>query len=128
MPVPKVHTKRLFVEKLFRLPNPILLPVPLSICTFQIVQCHPRCHQFHYIIWFLHAVNLERFPFICRHLQTINRSHLLPFKVLVNFIARYIIWPILSLLDHCSSIHASIFQFNKPLCYTKPTIKHYILS
>ena len=119
IPVTRVHTKRLFVDNCFRLLNPILLPSPLSICTLQIVQRHPRCHQFHYIIWFLHTVYLERFPLICPHIQKIKRSHLFPFKVLVNVIARYIISPILSLLDQQSSMHASSFQFNNPLCYKK---------
>ena len=115
IPVPNLHTKRLFVEKLFRLPKSILLPSPLIFCTFQIVQHYPRYHQFHCIIWFLHEVYLERFPFICLCLQTINLSQLFPFKGLVNVIDRYIPWPILSLLDQRSSIHASIFQFNNPL-------------
>ena len=127
MPVRKEHNKRLFAEKLFWLLNSILLPVPLSICTFRIVQRHPRYHQFYYIIWFLHAVYIDRFTFICLYIKTINHYHLLPFKFLVNVAARYIIWPISSLLDQRSSIHASSFQFNNPPCYTKNNVKHYSL-
>ena len=99
MHVPKVHTKRLLVEKLFQLPNLILLPLHISICNLQIVQRHPRCHQFHYIICLLRTVYLERFPFICIHLQKIKRPHLFPSKVLANIIASYIPWPISLLLD-----------------------------
>ena len=127
IPVTKVLTKWLFVDKLFRLPNYILLPVPISICTLQIFQRHQQCHKFHYIIQFLHELYLERLPLICLNIQTINCSHLFPFKVIFNFIARYIPWPILSILVQRSSIHASRLQFNNPLFYIKSTVKHYIL-
>ena len=90
-------------------------------------QLHPRFHQFCYIIWLLHAVYIERFPLIYLHLQTIDRSQIFPFKVLVNVIARNIPWTILSILDQRSSIHASSLQFNNTICYIKPTVKNYSL-
>ena len=127
MHVPKLYTKRLFVEKHSDLLNPfsfqsLLVFAPsrlFNIIMMSSVSLHnpvPSCS----VSWTI-SLNLSLS-------QTINRSQLFPYKVLVNVIARYISWPILSILDQRSSMHTSRFQFNDPLCYTKRTVKQYILS
>ena len=127
MPVPKLHTKRLFLDNFFDFRNPF---------SFQSLLVFPPSKLFnviHDVISFITQSGsflkciLNVFP----HLYSspkINRSHLFTFKVLVNVISRYIPWPILSLLDQRSSIHTSSFQFDNPLWYTQSTVKQYSLS